>query len=147
MTILCSFRIFSPNSPKTSSFSRWFGFYLVANVSGQWSTLVYHGVLERKLCKSLRKTFNFHKKQKLTWFPHVFVHKTRHMYTAAVTRGAQHMCAWCAPEFVCTCYMYTRMLVMYTVYYNMEGASKHYTIKKPTCVSLNGRSLCDGLAS
>ena len=38
---------------------------------------------QRKLCKSLRKTFNFHKEWKETWF-HVFVHKTRHMYTAAV---------------------------------------------------------------
>ena len=85
---------------RQSPFLRWSGFYLVANICGQWSSLVNHDVLARKLCKSLRKTLNFHKEWKETWFPHVFVHKTRPMYTSAVARGAQHPCAWCAPGFV-----------------------------------------------
>ena len=85
---------------RQAPFSRWFGLYFVANICGQWSTLVCNDVLLRKLFYSLRKTFNFHKEWKETWFPHVFVHKTRHMYmyTPAMARGAKHLCARCASD-------------------------------------------------
>ena len=59
-----------------------------------WSVIYNgHDVLLRKLWMSLRKTTTFHKEWTETWFPHVFVHKTRHMYTSAMARGAQHVCA------------------------------------------------------